>query len=167
MGRMIEFPETVFHPVAIDLTGLEFGRLKVLGVAGRTGDKHLKWTCQCSCGKRKHIASNSLTRKNPVQSCGCMNRTAAQGRRLVNGPWNEGKSYSIEGGNRCYKTRHAWAKAAIRLYGNACEVCGWNLARCDVHHRKAKSKGGMHTIANAMVLCPNCHRIRHEASNGD
>lgn len=158
-------PETALHSTAIDLTGLKSGRLEVLGVAGRTQDNHLKWLCLCSCGKRKHVASNSLTRKNPVQSCGCMNRTTAQVKRLPAGPWNDGKSYVIEGGNRCYKTRHAWAKAAIRHYGNACEVCGWNKARCDVHHRHAKAKGGTHTLANAVVLCPNCHRVRHEAEH--
>lgn len=40
-------------------------------------------------------------------------------------------------------------------------------ARCDVHHRVPKAHGGLHTLANAVVLCPNCHRIEHEAGNAD
>ena len=24
---------------------------------------------------------------------------------------------------------------------------------------------GTHTLANAVVLCPNCHRVRHEAEH--
>lgn len=47
-------------------------------------------------------------------------------------------------------------------YGNKCEVCGWAEARCDVHHRKLKSRGGLHTIENAIVLCPNHHRVEHD-----
>ncbi|NCQ35041.1 HNH endonuclease [bacterium] len=44
--------------------------------------------------------------------------------------------------------------------------CGWDKARCDAHHREPKAKGGKHTIQNGMVLCPNCHRIAHEAGGG-
>lgn len=56
----------------------------------------------------------------------------------------------------------ATATEAIRHYGPACERCGWNAARCDVHHRKPKGAGGLHTLENAIVLCPNCHRVEHE-----
>ena len=143
-----------------DLTGLRTERLTVVRADGRIADGHVAWLCQCDCGATKRIASNSLTRPDPVQSCGCLNRNSAI--RPVNGGWNDGMSYLIEGGDRCYRTRHGWAKAAIKHYGNRCEVCGWAEARCDVHHRHLKSKGGPHTIANAVVLCPNHHRLRHE-----
>ena len=153
---------TGLHPNARDLTGLRSGRLTVTNEHSRSRDGHLVWRCICECGKTKSISSNSLTRSVPVQSCGCMNRTRAQDKRVAGGAWNEGKSYVISGGEHCYKTRHGWAKAAIRTGGNQCERCGWAEARCDVHHRKAKAKGGLHTLANAIVLCPNCHRIDHE-----
>jgi hypothetical protein len=125
------------------------------------------WHCVCDCGKTKDIASNSLTRKKPVQSCGCMNATTAQAKKRVDGPWNEAKSYAIKDGVHCYRTRHAWAKAVVRRYGNACQICGWNKARCDAHHRIPKSRGGAHTIENGIVLCPNCHRVEHEQGRGD
>lgn len=150
------------HPNAKDLTGVKSGRLTVLHPSPDRADGHLKWTCQCACGNKKDIASNSLTRTKPVRSCGCMNKVLAQSKLKPLGPWNEGKSYSINGGEHCYKTRHAWAKAVIRERGNQCELCGWDKSRCDVHHKMPKAEGGLNTLGNAVVLCPNCHRIAHE-----
>jgi len=150
------------HPNTVDLTGRQIGRLSVIQIAGRTADGHIAWTCLCACGKTKVVSSNSLTRAAPVQSCGCLNADRAQRRRNPDGVWNEGKSYVIKDGQHCYRTRHGWAKAAIRHYGNRCERCGWAQARCDVHHRVLKSAGGAHTLSNAIVLCPNCHRVAHE-----
>jgi len=151
-----------------DLTGVKTERLTVRGFAGRTKDGHSLWLCDCSCGNTKTLPSNSLTRTIPVRSCGCMNRSVAQGRKKQDGSWNEGKSYSIANGEHCYKTRHGWSIAVLRHYGNKCERCGWNKARCDSHHRIAKSKNGLHVISNGIVLCPNCHRIEHERnSNAD
>lgn len=60
-----------------------------------------------------------------------------------------------------FGTRHAWANAVRRAKGSACERCGWNEARCDVHHKQPKARGGLHTIANGEILCPNCHRKEH------
>lgn len=154
------------HHNARDLSGLRSGRLLVLDVSGRSKDGHVLWLCRCDCGNEKAISSNSLTRAVPSQSCGCLNRDRAQIKRKADGPWNEGKSYIIASGEHCYKTRHGWAKAAIKHYGNKCERCGWAEARCDVHHRHAKAQGGAHTLANAIVLCPNCHRIQHEREAG-
>ena len=150
-----------WHPNMKDLTGLNVGRLHVLSPSKRDADGHVMWLCKCECGKTKEIASNSLTRKNPVQSCGCMNKTTAQAKVKPDGAWNEGKSYAIQNGARCYKTRHGWAIAAIRKYGNKCQVCGWDKARCDVHHKHQKANGGLHTLENAIVICPNCHREEH------
>lgn len=148
------------HPNMRDLAGIRSGRLVVKSPSPIRADGHVKWLCLCDCGTEKLIASNSLTRIKSVQSCGCMNATTAQLKRK--GSWNEGKSYAIEAGEHCYKTRHGWAKAAIRHYGNKCERCGWCEARCDVHHREHKARGGLHTLKNAIVLCPNCHRIDHQ-----
>lgn len=148
----------------VNLAGQRVGRLTIVEDAGLTSDGHVLWLCTCDCGKQKRIASNSLRRRNAVQSCGCMNKTVAQRRRRSDGPWNEGKSYAILDGEHCYRTRHGWAKAAIRHYGNKCESCGWSKARCDVHHRVPRAAGGLNTLRNAVVLCPNCHRVTHEGS---
>ena len=145
-----------------DLTGHKNGRLTAIECVGRTNEGRAVWRCQCDCGGEKTVQANNLTRSTGTTSCGCARADAAAARRNRDGVWNDGKSYSIDSGQRCYRTRHSWAKAAIRHYGNKCERCGWAAARCDVHHRLPKAAGGLHTIQNAVVLCPNCHRVHHE-----
>jgi hypothetical protein len=144
-----------------DLRGHRNGRLVAVEPVGIANDNHVLWRCVCDCGGEKVVASNSL-RTAGTRSCGCLRSEAAQARLRREGAWNEGKSYAINGGEGCYRTRHGWAKAAIRHYGNKCERCSWAEARCDVHHRQPKAGGGLHTLTNAIVLCPNCHRIEHE-----
>lgn len=53
----------------------------------------------------------------------------------------------------------AWVRAqAIRIYGNKCELCGYNMA-VDTHHIVPKHQGGPHEVENLMVICPNCHAL--------
>lgn len=53
-----------------DITGLEFGRLKVLKREINQG-KHVVWLCLCDCGREcKVISTNLLSGK--VSSCGCL-----------------------------------------------------------------------------------------------
>lgn len=148
-------------PFQKDITGLRNGRLVAVAPAGRATDGHAMWACRCDCGNEKTVTMNAL-KPSGTRSCGCLRAEAAQRRLKCDGVWNNGKSYAINAGERCYKTRQAWAMAAIRHYGNKCEVCGWAEATCDVHHRVLKSRGGLHTITNAIVLCPNHHRLEHD-----
>ncbi len=141
--------------------GKRIGKLTAVSPVGRYTDGHLLWLCKCDCGNTTVVPSNNFRELGGTKSCGCLRKEAQRKRIKRDGVWNDGKSYSINSGTRCYKTRHAWAKAVIRFYGNKCSVCGWNKARCDAHHRKHKSKNGLHTIKNGIVLCPNCHREKH------
>ena len=148
-----------------DIAGRRNGRLvAVAATVQRSKDGHVMWSCICDCGQQCTVQSNNLSRENGTKSCGCLLKEAARARIKREGSWNDGRSYAINTGSRCYKTRHAWAKAAIREFGPSCQDCGWNRARCDVHHRLPKANGGLHTLTNAIVLCPNCHRVRHEHS---
>lgn len=54
---------------AIDLTGQTFGRLTVIGRAGRRGND-ATWRCTCSCGGSTEAAASHLKR-GAVTSCGC------------------------------------------------------------------------------------------------
>ena len=38
----------------------------------KRSDKKWYWYCQCECGNKKWIRSDSLNKKNPTQSCGCL-----------------------------------------------------------------------------------------------
>jgi hypothetical protein len=42
-----------------------------------------------------------------------------------------------------------------------CHKCGSNYPRLQVHHDIPISKGGNHTIENLILLCEDCHRIKH------
>lgn len=55
-----------------DLTGKTFGKLFVVGQAGKTKDKkEILWNCQCSCGNKTVVRGKSL-RKGYTRSCGCL-----------------------------------------------------------------------------------------------
>lgn len=56
----------------------------------------------------------------------------------------------------------SWKKLALKIKeerGNKCELCGWKEANCDVAHKIPRSQGGQDTRENALVLCPNHHRV--------
>lgn len=46
-------------------------------------------------------------------------------------------------------------------YGDYCHECGWDKGSCEAHHRKPRSEGGKSTLRNAIILCPNCHSLKH------
>ena len=55
----------------IDLTGLSFGRLKVLGRAENSKSREAKWLCLCACGETSEILSWNI-RAGKTKSCGCL-----------------------------------------------------------------------------------------------
>lgn len=149
-----------------NIEGRRNGRLVAVRCVGRTHEGRALWLCRCDCGGEKIVQSNNLLREAGTKSCGCLRLEANQAKQQRDGVWNDGKSYAVDGGARCYKSRASWAKAVVRHYGNKCQRCGWCEARCDAHHRVPKSMGGLHTIANGIVLCPNCHRAHHQHGGG-
>jgi len=54
----------------INLTGMKFGRLAVLGRFGTTDAGQVIWKCICECGNIKNVLGNSLKRGRTI-SCGC------------------------------------------------------------------------------------------------
>lgn len=56
-----------------DLTGKKFGRLTVLGLSEKKSGRKSYWVCECDCGNKKLVRSDSLKR-GQVQSCGCLKR---------------------------------------------------------------------------------------------
>jgi hypothetical protein len=68
-----------------DLHGQVFGRLTVLGLAGKAQDGSLLWHCKCTCGTTCTVQRVCLT-QGRTRSCGCLRREVAavcllQGRR--------------------------------------------------------------------------------------
>lgn len=54
-----------------DLTGLTFGRLKVVGIAPREQGKRASWVCICECGSKTSSMGHNLT-SGSKKSCGCL-----------------------------------------------------------------------------------------------
>jgi len=57
----------------VDITGQHFGRLLVLGVAGRVKAGRVVWCCLCECGS-KIVAYGYNLRTGNTNSCGCYHR---------------------------------------------------------------------------------------------
>ena len=53
-----------------DLTGMEFGKLRVTEYVGRDGQGHALWRCQCACGNETVLPAWRL-RSKKAQTCGC------------------------------------------------------------------------------------------------
>ena len=64
-------------PKPIDLTGREFGYLKVVRFAGISDKKVRKWECKCKCGNIIYVRVADLTSGN-TKSCGCLQKEIAR-----------------------------------------------------------------------------------------
>lgn len=64
--------EVIKIPNFVDLTGMKYGRLTVLRQGERFHNK-ITWECQCDCGNKTVVLSNSLRTGN-TKSCGCLSR---------------------------------------------------------------------------------------------
>jgi len=54
----------------IDIIGMEFGKLKVLRIHDRIKAGHIRYECQCQCGKT-HLALGTHLRRGRITHCGC------------------------------------------------------------------------------------------------
>lgn len=57
----------------IDLTGMEFDRLKVIRADGTNSSGQVVWICKCKCGNTVRVDGASL-RRGATRSCGCLLR---------------------------------------------------------------------------------------------
>lgn len=77
---------------ANDLTGQVFGRLTVVGVAGKNKKQNLLWRCSCICGGEAVATAYDL-RAGKVKSCKCLTK---EGSRVTHGMGRGGKKRSKE-----------------------------------------------------------------------
>lgn len=111
-------------PAFIDLTGQRFGRLVVIGQAGRNRHGQMMWLCRCDCGKEVVVAGCNL-RSGNTQSCGCLNRERVAAAQTAHGHARGGKmsrayrcwDHIIQ---RCANPRH---KYYANYGGRGIEVC--------------------------------------------
>lgn len=92
----------------------------------------------------------------------CLRHYRKEERKKISNRASEFRSNYESGNiNFTYKEHSTWARSVKRYFGNECMICGWNKASCDAHHIIEKSKGGLNTLQNALVLCPNHHAEVH------
>lgn len=92
----------------VDLTGLRFGRLYVVGRSDRKSGQNRLWECVCDCGNTAYVRANGLKR-GTTQSCGCLAKELSAARaktRLVG--LKHGLSVDPATGKRCRLYR-IWA----------------------------------------------------------
>lgn len=59
----------------IDLTGMTFGRLKVIEYDSTTKSRNVMWKCECSCSNHTIvIVSGNNLKSGNTQSCGCLHK---------------------------------------------------------------------------------------------
>ena len=59
----------------INLEGMKFNRLTVIGSAGTDGRQHRLWECKCDCGGTTFATTSDL-RHGHKKSCGCLKRVS-------------------------------------------------------------------------------------------
>ena len=67
-----------------DLTGMDFGRLRVIELSGKNQHGQYMWLCECSCPDHNRITvcSGSLISNN-TQSCGCYKKDCARNLKII------------------------------------------------------------------------------------
>lgn len=76
--------------IATDLTGLEFGFLRVLRLVGKK-KYHKQWLCACTCGQETIVDGANWGK---VYSCGCLQRQLTAKRNTTHG-MTKMRAYSI------------------------------------------------------------------------
>lgn len=66
------------------MIGQIFGRLTVIGHAGKDRKRQLRWACLCVCGAEK-VTTGYLLRSGQAKSCGCLQRETVRNRNASHG----------------------------------------------------------------------------------
>lgn len=94
----------------IDLTGMRFGRLTVLGQGERGNKNTIRWKCKCVCGKETLVFTQHL-KSGHTHSCGCEKTDRI---RCLHGTPIPRLTRTYHGMiERCYYTKHV----AYKYYG--------------------------------------------------
>lgn len=110
----------------LDLTGLRYGRLRVVhrteSVRTKGGTLITMWHCICDCGKESNVSTRNL-RSGHTVSCGCLGSRATIGKRSITHNKSNYGLYSVWSGikRRCYNPH----EEGYRKYG------GRGISMCD------------------------------------
>ena len=133
-----------------DYTGFKYENLTVISMDGfhitKSGNKHTKWKCKCSCGNFTSILVGSIGK---TKSCGCLNH----------------KPKNLIHGGRYSKAYSSWRSMKRRCYQETNKVFhnygGRGIKVCD---RWLES---FENFYNDMGNCPNNYSLDRIDSNGN
>jgi hypothetical protein len=91
------------NPRFINLTGIRFGMLLVIGFNGTKRNSSFDWKCVCDCGTKKVVSGNKLT-CGRTKSCGCNRVEFFRAKRVIHGEARKTKEYQT------------WAAMRARCY---------------------------------------------------
>lgn len=143
---------------AIDLTGREFGRLRVVERCG-TSPRGLYWKCICSCGQESiNLAAEMIGGR--VVSCGCavvdkpgLTPMKVAMRRNAN---NHTRRARVRGAAGSHTPEQIQLLRVMQQ--GRCACCGCGLGdRFHRDHKKALANGGSNDITNIELLCGPCN----------
>ena len=94
----------------VDLAGIRFGRLMVVGKTGGMRNGSFEWECICDCGN-KTVSTTPLLNNGSKKSCGCLHLDSARNKKIKHkkhGMWNT-KTYKTwqQMKSRCYDESNA------------------------------------------------------------
>jgi len=155
----------------IDLTGLIFGRWKVLGYA-YTKCRKTYWKCRCDCGNLRIVYSANLS-GGKSKSCGCLQKKRASeaniGRTDMEGKDNPNYKHGRHGTREYNNNRNALRRtrklkqtpsdadlSVIQFYYTVAAT----MKDIEVDHIKPLSKGGFHHEDNLQLLEKKLNRSK-------
>lgn len=149
-----------------DLTGRRYGRLTVLGFAGKHGKgQFIHWRCLCDCGLEKIVRGTSLTNGHTT-SCGCLWKERTRKACTKHGKSRTREYLAMKARERLERKRKLdvhWTfemEQALRRLQPCCVVCNAE-ADLTVDHVLPLSKGHGLYPGNAVVLCGSCNSQKH------
>lgn len=96
----------MMHGNVKDLTGMRFGRLRVLNREGSTKDGCATWACICDCGSKLIVRGHTM-RDGRSKSCGCLSREFTGKQFTTHGKSSTPEYRSwLKMRERCHNPRH-------------------------------------------------------------
>ena len=150
-----------------DLTGKEFGRLTVIGVSGKRGNRgQYYYDCVCSCGENAIIEGSSLS-SGATKSCGCLQREISSERMQgmtgeKNHMWDATMTDEDRHSRHTEAAHQSWRAEVLERDGYQCRRCGSD-GPLHAHHilPYTENKSLRTDVDNGITLCVGCHTEFH------
>ena len=161
-------------PNGQDLTGMVFGRLKVIADSGVRKNQKKVYICLCDCGNETHVVAGAL-KSGGTKSCGCL-------KPIICSEVNRGKRHHNYNPNLTAQDRmdrryildntdhKKWRKSVFEKDDYTCMCCGvknkkgvGKTVKLNAHHLDGWNwaKDRRFDLDNGITLCKECHYDFH------